>query len=67
MQIRISMKGGTSGTMLLLGIVALLASVIYASSILAFIGLGLVFWGAILLYVEPEEHIKKVILFAVSE
>jgi hypothetical protein len=58
------MKGAAMGTMLLLGIVALLASVIYTSSILAIIGLGLVFWGAILLYVEPEEHIRKVILDA---
>lgn len=64
MRIKISTKGATSGTMLLLGIVALLASIVYTSSILAFIGLGLVFWGAILLYVEPEEHIKKVILNA---
>jgi hypothetical protein len=64
MRIRTSMRGATSGTMLLLGIVALLTSIVYTSSILAFIGLGLVFWGAILLYVEPEEHIKKVILDA---
>lgn len=64
MRIRTSMRGATSGTMLLLGIVALLASIVYTSSILAFIGLGLVFWGAIMLYVEPEEHIKKVILDA---
>jgi len=64
MRIIFTMKGAISGAMLLLGIVALLASVIYTSSILAFIGLGLVFWGAILLYVEPEEHIRKVILDA---
>jgi len=64
MRIRMGMRGATSGIMLLLGIVALLTSIVYTSSILAFIGLGLAFWGAILLYVEPEEHIKKVILDA---
>jgi hypothetical protein len=64
MRIRTSMSVAASGTMLLLGIVALLASIVYTSSILAFIGLGQVFWGAIMLYVEPEEHIKKVILDA---
>jgi len=45
-----------------IGSVSLLISVIYVSSILAFIGLGLVFWGALLLYIQPEEYTKKAIL-----
>jgi hypothetical protein len=52
-------------TMLLVGAVSLLVSVGYNSSILAFIGLGLAFWGAILLYIRPEEYTKKVLLEAV--
>jgi len=46
------------------GAASLIGSVVYDSSILAFIGLGLVFWGAILLYVQPEEHARKVLLDA---
>jgi hypothetical protein len=53
-------------TMLLLGTISLIASIGYNSSQLAFIGLGLVFWGAILLYIRPEEYAKKVLLEAVS-
>jgi hypothetical protein len=47
-----------------IGSVTLLTSIIYISSILAFIGLGLVFWGALLLYVQPEEYTKKALLDA---
>jgi len=49
---------------LIIGAIALFASVIYFSSILAFIGLGLVFWGAILTYIQPEQYTKKAILNA---
>jgi hypothetical protein len=52
-------------TMVALGIVALVASVIYVSSILAFIGLGLTFWGAILLYVHPEGYTQRALLDAI--
>jgi hypothetical protein len=51
--------------MLLLSTLFLIASIGYDSSILAFMGLGLVFWGAILLYIKPEEYTKKVPLEAV--
>jgi len=49
-------------TFLGIGAISLILSVIYPSSILAFIGLGLVFWGAILAYIQPEQYTKKVIL-----
>jgi hypothetical protein len=51
-------------TMLLLGTISLVASISYNSSTLAFIGLGLVFWGATLLYVKPEEYTRKTLLEA---
>jgi hypothetical protein len=50
--------------MLVLGTVSLVASIGYNSSILAFIGLGLVFWGAVLLYVKPEEYTRETLLEA---
>ena len=45
-----------------IGATVLLTSIVYVSSILAFIGLGLVFWGALLLYIQPEEYTKKSLL-----
>jgi hypothetical protein len=51
-------------TLIFAGAIALAFSINYTSSILAFIGLGLVFWGAILHYVQPEEYTKKVLLDA---
>ena len=49
-------------TLLLLGIIALISSIPYASSILAFIGLGLAFWGALLLYIKPIRYVKASLL-----
>ena len=43
------------------GVLSLILSISYPSSILALIGLGLVFWGAILLYVAPGEYVKTVL------
>jgi hypothetical protein len=50
--------------MLVLGTVSLAVSIDHNSSILAFIGLGLVFWGAVLLYIKPEEYTRKTLLKA---
>ena len=48
--------------LLLSGTVALVTSIFYSSSILAFIGLGLTFWGAILLYIKPTKYVKASLL-----
>jgi uncharacterized protein YuzE len=53
-------------TILILGLVSLAASAFYASSILAFIGLGLTFWGALLLYITPSRHVKLELLNATA-
>lgn len=53
-----------SWTLLGVGVAALIISIIYASSILSFIGLGLLFWGAILLYIRDQEYTRKVLLDA---
>ena len=60
----IRLAKASSWTLLCVGAAALITSIVYVSSLLAFIGLGLVFWGAILLYIQPEEYIKKVLLDA---
>jgi len=51
---------------LTLGIVAVAFSAFYVSSILAFIGLGLTFWGALLLYITPTKHVKLELLNATA-
>lgn len=51
-------------TLISAGAIALALSINYTSSILAFIGLGLLFWGAILHYIQPEECTQKVLLDA---
>ena len=53
-------------TMLGLGATALISSVMYSSSILSFIGLGLVFWGIIIKYITAEEYVKKTLLDATT-
>ncbi len=66
MHVRTSPMSSAIVTMLLLGTVSLAVSISYNSSILAFIGLGLVFWGAVLLYIKPEAYSKRTLLEAVS-
>jgi hypothetical protein len=53
-------------SMLLLGLVALLGSFLSSSYILAFIGLGLTFWGALFLYIKPTKYVKLELLNAAS-
>jgi hypothetical protein len=45
-------------SLLALGLLVLVFSIIYTSSILGFIGLGLTFWGALLLYITPSKHVQ---------
>ncbi len=59
MRVTIRPVGSAILAMLLTGIISLAVSVGYDSSVLAFIGLGLVFWGAIFLYIRPEEYVRK--------
>lgn len=44
--------------LLALGLVALSISLFYSSSALAFAGLGLTFWGALLLYIAPAQQVS---------
>lgn len=65
-RIRISFDlARTAGVLLIiLGALALTFSMIYVFSILALIGLGLVFWGIILTYVQTGEYVKGTVLDA---
>jgi hypothetical protein len=47
-------------------IVALAISVTYTSSVLAFIGLGLLFWGIILIYIRTDRYAKRTLLEAAA-
>jgi len=62
---RISLIKATCWTLLSIGALSLTVSIIFVSQILALIGICLVFWGAILLYIQPEEYTKKALLDAV--
>ncbi|MCW4004941.1 MAG: hypothetical protein NWE95_13635 [Candidatus Bathyarchaeota archaeon] len=51
-------------TMLALGVSLTLASAVYASSFLAILGVSLIFWGAILLYIAPTKQVPLTLLTA---
>lgn len=63
-------SGGTlrvvSLGMLLLGFISLLASALFDSYVTAFVGLGLAFWGALLLVLTPTKYVKLELLTAAS-
>jgi hypothetical protein len=52
--------------MLILGLVSLLGSAVYDSYVAAFVGLGLTFWGALLLLIAPSKYVKLELLTAAS-
>ena len=49
------------------GISILFLSINFNSSILAFIGLGLVFWGAILLFIRSNRYVKEDLLLTATK
>jgi hypothetical protein len=63
---RLTLQKTVGITTLLLGLIALLLATVYSSSIPAFIGLGLTFWGIILLYIQTEEYTKTTVLDATA-
>jgi hypothetical protein len=52
--------------LLLFGLTSLAGSVYYSSYILAFIGLGLTFWGALFLYIKFTKYVKLEMMNAAS-
>lgn len=55
--VRITATGFLVSTMIALGAVSLAFSAYSSSSVLAFIGLCLTFWGILLLYIAPKKHV----------
>jgi hypothetical protein len=53
--------------MLLLGVGLVVVSAFYASSFLAILGVAIIFWGAILLYITPSKHVPLTLLNASAE
>jgi hypothetical protein len=56
----------TGWAILGLGALALAVSIVYSSSTLAIIGLGMIFWGVILTYIRNEEYVKELIFQSVG-
>lgn len=48
------------------GMVALVASVMFASSISTFIGLGLTFWGLLAFFIQPAKYVKSDLMNATA-
>lgn len=63
---KISQTSLVSLFLLASGIFALAFSVVYASSMLAFVGLGLTLWGALLLYIAPSKQVPLELLNATA-
>lgn len=61
-RITISFLRGAGLVLLFLGIVSLVAAIMVYSSVPAMIGLGLIFWGIILIYIQTDEYMKKTVL-----
>lgn len=66
MIIRITAYNAVPYLLLMLGLIALLSSVFVYSYVLAFIGLGLTFWGALFLYIKPTKYVKLELLTSTS-
>jgi hypothetical protein len=50
-----------------IGFVALTASVLFTSTILTFIGLGLAVWGMLAFFVQPQEYVKSDLMNATAQ
>lgn len=53
-------------TLLIIGVLVLVASFIATSIVLAFIGLGLTFWGALFLFAKPIKFVRGTMLDATA-
>lgn len=48
--------------LLLLGLTALVFSILFTLSVLALVGLGITFWGSLLLFIKPVRYVKSSLL-----
>lgn len=61
---RINIWNSLGLTILVIGLIFVVLSIVYSSSPSAFAGLGLTFWGLILLYIRCEEYVKQDVMRA---
>jgi hypothetical protein len=64
MIVRATAYNAISYLLLMLGLITLLSSAFVSSYVLAFIGLGLTFWGALFLYIKSSKYVKLELLTA---
>jgi len=55
-------EGKIGYILLVLGLILLGLAIVYSHNVAAFIGIALVFWGALLLYVRPTRFVRREIL-----
>jgi len=48
--------------LLFFGAITLVLSMVYSSNVSAFVGISLIFWGALLLFITPTNYIKRSLL-----
>ena len=61
-----SFQSRISVVLIMAGVAITSLSIILNSSIITMVGLGLLFWGAILMYIRTEEYVKKTLLDATT-
>jgi len=49
-----------------IGLAALLAAIVFASTILTFIGLGLTLWGSLMFFVQPKNYVRSDLMNATA-
>jgi hypothetical protein len=49
-----------------IGLGALVAAIVFASTILTFIGLGLTFWGSLMFFIQPKNYIRSDLMNATA-
>ena len=59
LRVRNRVAVAVSWAMILIGALGLVISIVYASTILGLIGLGLAFWGALLLFIRPSQYVRS--------
>jgi hypothetical protein len=60
-------EGRIGYALLAVGFALIGVAIHYSHNVSSFIGIALVFWGALLLYVRPTEFIRKEVLDSISE
>jgi len=66
MIVRVTAYNTVPYLLLVLGLIALLFSALFSSYVLAFIGVGLTFWGALFLYIKSTKYVKLDLLNSTS-